>query len=243
MTGNENTWEASVQQLVPPIVASRVRVLPRSRHPRTVFKQHNNNNYNDLPRYFYHHSSKYPFKVCMRLELHGCSRSSLLPMSYKAPPGEAFSPRLPLRLVVCSEYVNYMFLRYHRISLMTGISMTGHWVFWAMELWADQLTSPPHLGAGGWAGPGGRWLECKKSFRHLNPSKAPLLISFEFAAAQTLLGVLIVVYNKPELSVQVMIKVMIKVMINWSKIIFCFSMMATRWKQNSGWRFYRQCFT
>ena len=36
MTGNENTWEASVQQLVPPIVASRVRVLPRSRHPRTV---------------------------------------------------------------------------------------------------------------------------------------------------------------------------------------------------------------
>ena len=48
----------------------------------------------------------------------------------------------------------------------------------------------------------------------LNPSKAPLLISFEFAAAQTLLGVLIVVYNKPELSVQVMIKVMIKVMIN-----------------------------
>ena len=36
MTGNENTWEASVQQLVPPIVTSRVRVLPRSRHPRTV---------------------------------------------------------------------------------------------------------------------------------------------------------------------------------------------------------------
>ena len=60
MTGNENTWEASVQQLVPPIVASRVRVLPRSRHPRTVFKQHNDNNYNDLPRYFYDHSSKYP---------------------------------------------------------------------------------------------------------------------------------------------------------------------------------------
>ena len=57
-------------------------------------------------------------------------------------------------------------------------------------------------------------MECKTSFRHLNPSKAPLLISFEFAAAQTLLGVLIVVYNKPELSVQVMIKVMIKVMIN-----------------------------
>ena len=55
-------------------------------------------------------------------------------------------------------------------------------------------------------------MECKTSF--LNPSKAPLLISFEFAAAQTLLGVLIVVYNKPELSVQVMIKVMIKVMIN-----------------------------
>ena len=48
-------------------------------------------------------------------------------------------------------------------------------------------------------------MECKTSF--LNPSiKAPLLISFEFAAAQTLLGVLIVVYNKPELSVQVMIK-------------------------------------
>ena len=42
MTGNENTWEASVQQLVPPIVTSRVRVLPRSRHPRTV-----SNNFDD----------------------------------------------------------------------------------------------------------------------------------------------------------------------------------------------------
>ena len=33
----------------------------------------------------------------MRLELHGCKRSNLLPSSYKAPKGEAFSPRLPLR--------------------------------------------------------------------------------------------------------------------------------------------------
>ena len=33
----------------------------------------------------------------MRLELHGCERSKSLPSSYKAPKGEAFSPRLPLR--------------------------------------------------------------------------------------------------------------------------------------------------
>ena len=36
-------------------------------------------------------------QVCMRIELHGCERSNFLPTSYKAPKGEAFSPRLPLR--------------------------------------------------------------------------------------------------------------------------------------------------
>lgn len=69
LRGNENTWEAATTQLVPPLVARRVRVLPRSLHPRTV---------------------------CMRLELYGCRRADSLPESYTAPPGEAFSPRLPL---------------------------------------------------------------------------------------------------------------------------------------------------
>ena len=126
MTGNENTWEASVQQLVPPIVASRVRVLPRSRHPRTVFKQHLDNDNNDLPRSFYHHSSKYP-------GLHASRTARML--SVESPPHVIQSSARRSILakassqVVCSEYVKYMFLRYHRISLMTGISMTGHWVF------------------------------------------------------------------------------------------------------------------
>ena len=49
LTGNVNTYLANTQDLVPTIVASRVRFLPHSRHPRTV---------------------------CMRVELFGCRYTS-----------------------------------------------------------------------------------------------------------------------------------------------------------------------
>ena len=54
---------AHKQELHPPIVASRVRFLPHSEHPRTV---------------------------CMRVELYGCLHNSPV-TSYEAPPGEQFS--------------------------------------------------------------------------------------------------------------------------------------------------------
>merc|ERR1719422_1516709 len=137
MTGNENTWEAAVQQLVPPIVASRVRVLPRSTHPRTV---------------------------CMRLELHGCERSNSLPTSYKAPKGEAFSPRLPLR------------------DLHDG----------GLGLLSDGMIGAPidfsSSEGNGWVG----WTR----------GQAPLLISFEFEQPPTLIGLHIVSYHKPDLSIK-----------------------------------------
>ena len=38
--------------------------------------------------------------------------------------------------------------------------------------------------------------------------QAPLLVSFEFETAQTLLGLLIVTYHKPDLSVKVMTMMM-----------------------------------
>ena len=63
LKGNENTYMAHKQELHPPIVASRVRFLPHSKHPRTV---------------------------CMRVELYGCPYKSAV-SSYEAPPGEQFS--------------------------------------------------------------------------------------------------------------------------------------------------------
>ena len=43
--------------------------------------------------------------------------------------------------------------------------------------------------------------------------QAPLLVSFEFETAQTLLGLLIVTYHKPDLSVKVMIMMMMMMML------------------------------
>jgi discoidin domain receptor family protein 2 len=66
LKGNTNTYMAHKQQLHPPIVASRVRFLPFSEHPRTI---------------------------CMRVEVYGCADESPV-ISYQAPQGEEFSPHI-----------------------------------------------------------------------------------------------------------------------------------------------------
>ena len=53
--------------LVPSVVATKVRFLPYSRHPRTV---------------------------CMRVELYGCPRPAGSVTSYSAPKGHEFSPHV-----------------------------------------------------------------------------------------------------------------------------------------------------
>ena len=66
-------------------------------------------------------------------------------------------------------------------------------------------------------GPGGRYCPAQASFNprwDYTPAsnfhcQGPLLISFQFTAAQALLGLLIVVYHKPDLSVQVMLLMLI----------------------------------
>ena len=68
MAGNVNTYMANKQDLVPAIVASRVRFLPLSHHPRTV---------------------------CMRVELFGCPYTSPV-LSYSVVQGDQFSPRVYL---------------------------------------------------------------------------------------------------------------------------------------------------
>ena len=68
MQGNTNTYMASKQDLVPSIVASKVRFLPHSKHPRTV---------------------------CMRVELYGCPYTSPV-QSYQVVQGDQFSPRVYL---------------------------------------------------------------------------------------------------------------------------------------------------
>ena len=64
--GNRNTYMANKQSLQPAVVASRVRFLPHSRHPRTV---------------------------CMRVELYGCPYNSPV-QSYQVVQGDQFSPRV-----------------------------------------------------------------------------------------------------------------------------------------------------
>ena len=54
---------------MPAPVASKVRFLPHSPHPRTV---------------------------CMRVEVYGCPYTSPV-LAYSAPPGDQFSPALPLQ--------------------------------------------------------------------------------------------------------------------------------------------------
>ena len=66
MQGNRNTYMANKQSLQPAVVASRVRFLPHSRHPRTV---------------------------CMRVELYGCPYNSPV-QSYQVVQGDQFSPRV-----------------------------------------------------------------------------------------------------------------------------------------------------
>ena len=68
MAGNVNTYMANKQDLQPTIVASKVRFLPHSQHPRTV---------------------------CMRVELFGCPYTSPV-MAYNVLQGDQFSPRVYL---------------------------------------------------------------------------------------------------------------------------------------------------
>lgn len=68
MQGNVNTYMANKQELSPSIVASKVRFLPHSKHPRTV---------------------------CMRVELFGCGYTSPV-ASYQVLQGDQFSPRVYL---------------------------------------------------------------------------------------------------------------------------------------------------
>ena len=65
---NRNTYMANKQSLEPTVVASKVRFLPHSHHPRTV---------------------------CMRVELYGCPYSSPV-QSYTVVQGDQFSPSLYL---------------------------------------------------------------------------------------------------------------------------------------------------
>lgn len=68
MPGNTNTYVANVNVLTPPIVASKVRFVPHSQHPRTV---------------------------CMRVEVFGCHYEEGI-VSYNAPPGDEFAPNFYL---------------------------------------------------------------------------------------------------------------------------------------------------
>ena len=69
LPGNVNTYSAHKVALVPAVVASRVRFLPHSVHPRTV---------------------------CMRVEVWGCRYRGTV-RSYTAPPGSQFSARAGMR--------------------------------------------------------------------------------------------------------------------------------------------------
>jgi len=64
MPGNSNTYVANMNDLSPPIVASKVRFVPHSTHKRTV---------------------------CMRVEVYGCLYEDGI-VSYSAPPGDEFAP-------------------------------------------------------------------------------------------------------------------------------------------------------
>eukprot|EP00096_Caligus_rogercresseyi_P011414 TRINITY_DN4481_c0_g1_i2.p1 TRINITY_DN4481_c0_g1~~TRINITY_DN4481_c0_g1_i2.p1 ORF type:complete len:680 (+),score=197.66 TRINITY_DN4481_c0_g1_i2:156-2195(+) len=75
LPGNKNTYVVNLNELNPPIVASKVRFVPHSKHPRTV---------------------------CMRVEVYGCLYESGL-LSYSAPPGDEFSPHVYLADVYDGE--------------------------------------------------------------------------------------------------------------------------------------------
>ncbi len=69
LPGNRNTYVENRNDLHPPIVASKVRFVPYSKHPRTV---------------------------CMRVELYGCRLPPGSVVSYSAPKGHEFSPHVYL---------------------------------------------------------------------------------------------------------------------------------------------------
>ena len=75
MPGNSNTYVANINDLVPPIVASKVRFVPHSNHKRTV---------------------------CMRVEVFGCLYEDGV-VSYSAPPGDEFAPNFFLEDVYDGE--------------------------------------------------------------------------------------------------------------------------------------------
>ena len=68
MRGNTNTYVANINLLTPSIVASKVRFVPYSQHPRTV---------------------------CMRVEVFGCRYEDAI-VAYRAPPGEPHLDQLPV---------------------------------------------------------------------------------------------------------------------------------------------------
>ena len=67
LPGNQNTYVENTNDLVPSVVATKVRFLPYSKHPRTV---------------------------CMRVEVYGCPRPAGSVTSYSAPKGHEFSPHV-----------------------------------------------------------------------------------------------------------------------------------------------------
>ncbi|CAB4069812.1 DDR2 [Lepeophtheirus salmonis] len=75
LPGNKNTYVVNINKLNPPIVASKVRFVPYSHHPRTV---------------------------CMRVEVYGCVYETGL-KSYSTPPGDEFSPHVYLSDVYDGE--------------------------------------------------------------------------------------------------------------------------------------------
>ncbi|TRY62645.1 hypothetical protein TCAL_11961 [Tigriopus californicus] len=80
LTGNSNTYVENTNDLNPSIVASKVRFVPYSEHPRTV---------------------------CMRVELYGCPLDSGL-LSYQAPPGDEFSPHVFLEDIYDGDLIQGM---------------------------------------------------------------------------------------------------------------------------------------
>ncbi|CAG0923460.1 unnamed protein product, partial [Notodromas monacha] len=68
LEGNRNTYVANKNALDPPIIASKIRILPFSHHVRTV---------------------------CMRVELHGCNYTGGV-VSYSMPQGERWNQSVEL---------------------------------------------------------------------------------------------------------------------------------------------------
>jgi len=123
LKGNTNTYLAHKQDFHPPIVASRVRFLPHSQHPRTV---------------------------CMRVELYGCTYKSPV-SSYEAPPGEQFSPHAFLEDIYDGEKEGLLFRG--GLGLLSDgligkpLSFTEHdisaangWVGWTNKKFPLELT-------------------------------------------------------------------------------------------------------